>query len=170
MFYPQVFCFFAAFNPWSSSIFACRVTLATGPASKYGVFPPIFCADVVSLSCAAVEQSHACSCCCALASLFFPQVQLPLWLEEAPPYRGLQRLPDEALPVDIASEVSACCGKVRPEVETPIYCLLRYRLAPWNSYRTCPSEDFCVCLTCLRLPSPLTLTRSMFLGHSTCSL
>lgn len=34
------------------------------------------------------------------------QVELPLWVEEGPTFQGLQLLPDQALPVDIASEVS----------------------------------------------------------------
>ncbi|CAN0385556.1 unnamed protein product, partial [Ectocarpus sp. 8 AP-2014] len=33
------------------------------------------------------------------------EVELPLWVEEGPTFQGLQLLPDQALPVDIASEV-----------------------------------------------------------------
>ncbi|CAN0566579.1 unnamed protein product, partial [Ectocarpus sp. 12 AP-2014] len=33
------------------------------------------------------------------------EVELPMWVEEGPTFQGLQLLPDQALPVDIASEV-----------------------------------------------------------------
>lgn len=42
------------------------------------------------------------------SSWWFPltQVKLPMWVEESPVFQEPLRLPDQALPVDIASEVS----------------------------------------------------------------